>query len=577
MLSPAGDDGPSTPPQEPAQEEPEPRTVDGGRPMRGRGRDSRGRAERDGQHARDAGALRDGDSGRGRGRGRGRGERPARVATRKPAEPTSPGTVVAAETGADASGVDAAAGSRRGRQRGDNVRGRGGRDAPASARGRGRGAKAAGRGAAAPAPVPHVAPPAPDAPEAAAVKLPPEAPPAAVEAPMVAQEKQQSAPEAEAMPIIATVPPGLGWDAISEPPGLGGWGTTVTGGLPIMSSAEGSLPLAVDCRSSRFTPSLDPIAIKSPIAESSDPPVERPKSAAGVVGAVSRPRSASTAAGVSSSLGQDVLPKGIPALPADLSLDPLPAPSESRPVGFGGQRSSAVSAAPIGPAAFPGVLFSLPGQAQGANMWQQFKQPQTSTAQQGGAAQQQGVQDQGAFNLSAAKQPFYNAAGDQSFGSGPSYSGGSTGINSNPQFGAFSSTQFGQGVPPGLQFGQLHTGFTAPFVPTGVHLGCLLLRCILFLMHPRSACSWLSIIRIDVMQTLSCAGKQADWSTGTASKQPDWSTGPLGRQPDWSVGPLGQTSRVAASQPYPGPGALDSVVRQAPYTSQHPPLDSLSR
>ncbi|KAK9916331.1 hypothetical protein WJX75_001307 [Coccomyxa subellipsoidea] len=350
-------------------------------------------------------------------------------------------------------------------------------------------------------------------------------------------DKLQPAPEVEAVPVIATVPPGLGWDAIAEPPGLGGWSTSAAGSLPIISSAESTLPLAADSRSSRFAPSLDPIAIKSPIAESSDPPVERPKSAAGVVGAVSRPRSASTAA-AAGSLGQDVLPNGIPALPADLSLDALPAPLESHTSGFSGQRPSAVSNAPSGAAAFPGVLFSLPSQPQGANMWQQFGQPQTSGAQQGGTPQQQGMQDQAAFNLSAAKQSFYNAGGDQSFGSGISYGGGSGGISSNPQFGAFSNTQFGQGVPPGLQFGQLHTGFGAPFVPTG---------------------------------------KQADWSTGAASKQPDWSTGPLGKQPDWSVGPLGTNSQAAGPQTFTRPGNLESVVRHVPFPSQQPPSDSLSR
>lgn len=435
--------------------------------MRGRGRDARGRAERDGQHARDTGALKDGDSVRGRGRGRGRSERPPRTAPRKPAEPTSPGAVVVGEAGADAGAADSAAGSKRGRQRSDNARGRGGRDAITAVRGRGRGAKAAGRGAAAPVPAALVAPPAPEAPAPMAVTPLAGAPPAVVEALAVAQDKLQPAPEVEAVPVIATVPPGLGWDAIAEPPGLGGWSTSAAGSLPIISSAESTLPLAADSRSSRFAPSLDPIAIKSPIAESSDPPVERPKSAAGVVGAVSRPRSASTAA-AAGSLGQDVLPNGIPALPADLSLDALPAPLESHTSGFSGQRPSAVSNAPIGAAAFPGVLFSLPSQPQGANMWQQFGQPQTSGAQQGGTPQQQGMQDQAAFNLSAAKQSFYNAGGDQSFGSGTSYGGGSGGISSNPQFGAFSNTQFGQGVPPGLQFGQLHTGFGAPFVPTGV-------------------------------------------------------------------------------------------------------------
>ncbi|BDA40478.1 hypothetical protein COCOBI_01-1310 [Coccomyxa sp. Obi] len=527
----AGDDGPSTPPQEPVQEERKQHVTDGGRPDRGRGRDGRGRGDRDGQHARDAGAVKDSDSGRFRGRGRGRGERAPRAAPRKAVESTSPPSAVAAQVaGADVGAVDTTGGVKRGRQRGENTRGRGARgDAVASSRGRGRGGRVGGRGVVAAAAPPASEMPAPPSPSA-----PAEGPPATVEVLAMAQDKQEPLPQPEPAPVVASVPPGLGWDTIAEPPGLSGWGTSV-GSLPIIPAADSTVPLAADGRGSRFAPTLDPIAIKSPIAERNDPPVERPKSAAGVVGAVSRPRSASNVAAASGGLGQDVLPNGIPALPADLSLDPLPAPSETGPANFAIQRSAAPSNNPIGAAAFPGgVLFSLPSQPQGSNMWQQFGQPQASAAQQGGGPQQI-VQDQGAFNLEAAKQSFYNAGGDQSFGSGSSYGGG---ISSNPQFGAFSNTQFGQGVPPGLQFGQLHTGFGAPFVPTG---------------------------------------KQADWSTGAASKQPDWSTGALGKQPDWSIGPLGTTSQGPGAQAFSRPGALEPVGHHVPYTSQHPPSDSLSR
>ena len=369
--------------------------------------------------------------------------------------------------GADAGALDTAGGVKRGRQRGENARGRGGRgDAAVSGRGRGRGGRVGGRGvAAATVAAAAVAAPVSDTPTATAPSLTAEGPSANVEVLAVAQHEQEPLPQPEPAPVVASVPPGLGWDTIAEPPGLSNWGTSVRS-LPIIPAADSTVPLAADGRGSRFAPTLDPIAIKSPIAERSDPPVERPKSAAGVVGAVSRPRSASNAAAGSSGLGQDVLPNGIPALPADLSLDPLPAPSETGPANFVIQRSAAPSNNPISAAAFPGgVLFSLPSQQpQGSNMWQQFGQPQASAAQQGGGPQRI-VQDQGAFNLEAAKQSFYNAGGDQSFGSGSSYGGG--GISSNPQFGAFSDTQFGQGVPPGLQFGQLHTGFGAPFVPTG--------------------------------------------------------------------------------------------------------------
>lgn len=463
----AGDDGPSTPPQEPAQEEREARAVESARPVRGRGRDGRGRADRD---ARDTAAGKDGESARGRGRGRGRGERALRAAPRKPLEPTSPDAAAVSEAAAaDTGAADSTGGGRRGRQRGDSVRGRGGRDPAAPVRGRGRGAKAAGRGAPAASPAPQTVSAMPEAAPHAAPGGPTEVaastvdPPDPAPAPVPAQEKQP-APQAEPLPVIASVPPGLGWDTIAEPPGLSGWGASGASNLPIISPADSKMPVASDGRSSRFTPTLDPIAVKSLIAGSSDPPVERPKSAAGVVGAVSRPRSASnaTAATSTSSLGQDVLPKGIPALPADLSLDPLPAPSEPRSTGFSNQNN------PMGPVAFPGVLFSLPSQQgnNSGNMWQQFGQPQGSTAQQQGSTPQQGGADQAAFNLYGSKQSFYNAStGDQSFGSGSSYGG----ISSNPQFGAFNNTQFGQGAPPGLQFGQLQTGFGAPFIPTGNH------------------------------------------------------------------------------------------------------------
>ena len=73
------------------------------------------------------------------------------------------------------------------------------------------------------------------------------------------------------------MPPGLGWDAIApEPPGLG-WGraagapSAISGGI----AADNAPPASK---------SVSATALGGP-----DPPVERPKSAAGVV---SRPRSA---------------------------------------------------------------------------------------------------------------------------------------------------------------------------------------------------------------------------------------------------------------------------------------------
>lgn len=72
------------------------------------------------------------------------------------------------------------------------------------------------------------------------------------------------------------MPPGLGWDAIApEPPGLG-WGRT------------SAVPTALDSNGTAdtFPPASKPVATSSVVGP--DPPVERPKSAAGVV---SRPRS----------------------------------------------------------------------------------------------------------------------------------------------------------------------------------------------------------------------------------------------------------------------------------------------
>jgi hypothetical protein len=259
---------------------------------------------------------------------------------------------------------------------------------------------------------------------------------------------------------MGSVPPGLGWEAITEPPGLSGWGASITKDAGLLAAKD---PIA------SFAPSLDPIAVKSPIHESSDPPVERPKSAAGI-GAVSRPRSSSgTNAASAGGLTPDVLPNGMPALPADLSLDvPVNLQPDARSQIFGGSAHHSVAAA-----AFPGVLFSLPGQQTSSSMWQQFSQPQAAAAalpQQGGVSQ--AAQDQAAYNLSAAKQAFYNAGGDQPFTTPLSSMS-----NSASQFGAFAGAQPGQGGQPSLQFGQLQTAFGAPFVPTG-NEGSLLLTTI---------------------------------------------------------------------------------------------------
>lgn len=73
------------------------------------------------------------------------------------------------------------------------------------------------------------------------------------------------------------MPPGLGWDAIApEPPGLG-WGRAAAVPSAINSG------MAAD----QFMPASKSVAASG--SGGPDPPVERPKSAAGVV---SRPRSA---------------------------------------------------------------------------------------------------------------------------------------------------------------------------------------------------------------------------------------------------------------------------------------------
>lgn len=390
------------------------------------------------------------------------------------AEPSSPeATAVVADV---APAQEPAEPGKRIRQRSDNARGRGGRDGAVPVRGRGRNPKPASRAAAAqpvaapappptPAPAPQARAEATPTPALAPVELPSVAPiapppPPAPTAQDIAPEKSQQ-PAAAPAGILGSVPPGLGWDAtLSKPPGLSGWGTSIV--------AEDAGLMAIDSKRSAdsmspFAPSLDPIAVKSPIHEASDPPIERPKSAAGI-GAVSRPRSSGGSNSAANSLGVDVLPNGMPALPADLSLDgPTNAQADTRSQPFGGSSHSS-----IGPAAFPGVLFSLPSQ-QGSSMWQQFSQPRPSTTQQvqpqQGAPQPSTIHPQTAYDLNAAKQAFYKAGGDQAFSA--SYSSAST----SSQFGAFSTAQFGQGMQPSLQFGQLQTAFgSAPFVPTGSFL-----------------------------------------------------------------------------------------------------------
>ena len=236
----------------------------------------------------------DGDN-RGRGRGRARGERQARgrgdrkaaaVAAAPAADPASP----IADNGTSPSEGHAAEQPRRGR-RSAETRARGGRDTQTT-RGRARAAKAvSGRAGAAgisAMPSPSVAPAELSvAPENAAVTAvasmdtkttsadpivvlkPPTAAPLAV---LPSEPTDSSITKGTLDP--PAMPPGLGWDAIApEPPGLG-WGRPAAVSSAIDSGA------AADT----FLPASKPIVASG----GPDPPVERPKSAAGVV---SRPRS----------------------------------------------------------------------------------------------------------------------------------------------------------------------------------------------------------------------------------------------------------------------------------------------
>ena len=182
---------------------------------------------------------------------------------------------------------------RRGRRAADG-RARGAREG-LSARGRGRAGKApSGRtGAAivAAIPTPNAAPgEASASTENAAGIVGAASEPNTTSADPIVVLKQSTAPTAPALPGNTSgppmnkgileppaMPPGLGWDAIApEPPGLG-WGraagapSAISGGITADSAPPASK-------------SVSATALGGP-----DPPVERPKSAAGVV---SRPRSA---------------------------------------------------------------------------------------------------------------------------------------------------------------------------------------------------------------------------------------------------------------------------------------------
>ena len=239
--------------------------------------------------------------GRGRGRvraerqGRGRGERKAAAVAAPASESASPNADAAMPAAPDGSVHDQ---PRRGRRAADG-RARSSREG-VSARGRGRAGKAlSGRtGAAivAAIPTPNAAQGEASAPtEDAAGSVGAASEPNTTSADPIVVLKHSAPP---ALPGTSSgpsmnkgileppaMPPGLGWDAIApEPPGLG-WGraaaasSAISGGI----TADKAPPASK---------SVSATALGGP-----DPPVERPKSAAGVV---SRPRSAGLQASSSS-------------------------------------------------------------------------------------------------------------------------------------------------------------------------------------------------------------------------------------------------------------------------------------
>ena len=151
------------------------------------------------------------------------------------------------------------------------------------------------------------------------------------------------------------------------------------------------------------------------------------------------------------SLPGDLLPNGMPALPADLQLDaPLTMPKEA-------QKMSAPQATAEG-SGFQGGLFTMPNQ-QSSSMWQQFgQQQQQLTQQRASQGLPQPQRDQ-------SNNPSFALASKGAWGA-PAVGGMSP--TSQTQLNAFSSGPSSlPGGPPGLQFGQVMSGGFGAFVPTG--------------------------------------------------------------------------------------------------------------
>ena len=152
----------------------------------------------------------------------------------------------------------------------------------------------------------------------------------------------------------------------------------------------------------------------------------------------------------------DLLPNGMPALPADLRLDaPLPVAKE----GDIGPKFSAAPAS-VGGSRFHSGLFTLPDQ-QSSSMWNQL-------GQMAGPQPSQQRTSVGLAQAQAEQQTSEADVGSKAAWGMPAVSS----ISQSPQakLGAFSSgpPRLSAG-PPGLQFGQVVSGGFGAFVPTGTY------------------------------------------------------------------------------------------------------------
>lgn len=225
-----------------------------------------------------------------------------------------------------------------------------------------------------------------------------------------------------------------------------------------------------------LSPVLDPVARHPGAAAEGSLPdlrgfqIERPNSAK--VTAVSRPRSGNATSHPFPASANASLPNGMPALPADLTFDPvldkssLGGPSaKGANINFGHVQQPQPNQAmdQLHPGAFPAALFPTAHQNnnRGAAMWQPPPPPPPQEPSQ--AAQP---------NLAAAVESFYAARavgnstgfGSAAFSAAPTTQPASNAPLNLPQFGSFGAGSFGSG----LQFGQLGGAFgQSPFIPTG--------------------------------------------------------------------------------------------------------------